>query len=115
MKSGKKICELLKDIRKQIADDNGIEYIPTPCANDENCLGTCPLCDQELKELEEAFDHMRHRKGTIIINKREIDNVITKQDNKQIQRIGGCPAPVPLWEESKSTERKVVHEDDLPF
>lgn len=115
MKSGKKICELLKDIRKQIAEDNGIEYTFTPCNNEEDCLGTCPLCDKELKDLQEAIDYMPYCKETIVINKRRIDNVISEQDNKQIQRLAGCPAPISTKEESDSTENKTYAIDDLPF
>lgn len=44
---GKRKCEILKSIRKTIADMNGIKYKPTPCNHEGDCLGTCPRCDKE--------------------------------------------------------------------
>lgn len=48
---GKAKCELLKSIRKNIADMNGINYEPTPCHHDGNCPGFCPMCDHETEYL----------------------------------------------------------------
>ena len=45
--TGKEKCELLKTIRKNIADMNGIEYKPEPCTHEGDCPGFCPRCDQE--------------------------------------------------------------------
>lgn len=115
MKYGKKVCELLNDIRKQIAEDNGIEYTSTPCSHEEDCLGTCPLCDKELKGLQEAIDYMLYCQEKIVINKRKIDNIISEKDNRQIQRLAGCPAPIYTKEESNSNENKTRAIDDLPF
>lgn len=74
MKYGKKVCELLKDIRKQIADDNGIEYTPISCDHEGDCPGTCPQCDKELKELQEILDKKESCNEPIVINKRESCN-----------------------------------------
>ena len=45
--TGKEKCELLKAIRKNIADMNGIEYYPEQCEHKGDCPGFCPRCDQE--------------------------------------------------------------------
>lgn len=52
---GKAICEVLKQMRQLIAETNKIEYIPHECHHQGNCLGTCPLCDNELKLLTEEL------------------------------------------------------------
>lgn len=46
--TGKEKCELLKAIRINIAEMNGIEYYPAQCDHQGNCPGFCPRCDQGL-------------------------------------------------------------------
>ena len=48
---GKEKCELLKSIRKNIAEMNGIEYYPEQCDHEGNCPGFCPRCDMEASYL----------------------------------------------------------------
>lgn len=52
---GKRICNILKDVRKQIADANGIEYTPGECHHQGECSGTCPMCEQEKSFLEQQI------------------------------------------------------------
>ena len=52
MKTGKHTCEVLKSIRKQIADSNGIAYTPSECTFSGECTGTCPNCERERQYLE---------------------------------------------------------------
>ena len=52
MKRGKRICETLKDIRRDIAQANEIDYEPTPCTYEGDCSGTCPKCESEVRWLE---------------------------------------------------------------
>lgn len=52
MKQGKKICETLKAIRRDIASANDIDYTPTPCDHDGDCAGTCPACESEMRWIE---------------------------------------------------------------
>lgn len=49
---GRNICNTLKAIRKQIADANGIDYSPEECHFKGECRGTCPKCEQDVRELE---------------------------------------------------------------
>lgn len=51
--TGKEKCELLKKIRKEIADRNGIEFEPAKCTLENPlCMGTCPRCDAEIEYLD---------------------------------------------------------------
>lgn len=52
MKLGKKICETLKAIRRNIAEANEIDYQPTECHHEGDCAGTCPKCESETRWLE---------------------------------------------------------------
>lgn len=53
--NGKRKCRMLKEIRKQIAKENDITYITTECKHQGNCKGTCPKCEQEVRQLETAL------------------------------------------------------------
>ena len=60
MAKGKSTCKLLKDIRQQIADANGISYQPKECHHEGDCAGTCPACEEEIRYLERE---LKARKG----------------------------------------------------
>ena len=58
-KNGKSICQALKQIRKQIADTNGIVYNPKPCTFEGECAGTCPGCEAEVRYIENSLNALR--------------------------------------------------------
>ncbi|QKH88271.1 carboxypeptidase-like regulatory domain-containing protein [Prevotella melaninogenica] len=60
MAKGKSTCKLLKDIRQQIADANGISYQPKECQHKGDCAGTCPACEEEIRYFERE---LKARKG----------------------------------------------------
>ena len=60
MAKGKSTCKLLKSIRQQIADANGISYRPKECQHKGDCTGTCPACEEEIRYLERE---LKARKG----------------------------------------------------
>ena len=51
---------MLKSIRQQIADANGISYRPKECQHKGDCAGTCPACEEEIRYLERE---LKARKG----------------------------------------------------
>ena len=61
MAKGKSTCKLLKSIRQQIADANGISYQPKECQHKGDCAGTCPACEEEIRYLERE---LKARKGS---------------------------------------------------
>ena len=50
---GKEKCRILKQIRAEIARENDIEWVVSECKHKGNCKGTCPKCEQEVRQLEE--------------------------------------------------------------
>lgn len=59
MKKGKQTCRILKDIRRQIAEANDIEFITSECQYQGDCLGTCPKCESEVRYLEQQLERKR--------------------------------------------------------
>lgn len=55
MARGKQTCKILKEIRRQIAEANGIEFVTSECRYKGNCLGTCPRCEAEVRYLEQQL------------------------------------------------------------
>ena len=53
--TGKEKCNCLKQLRKTIAELNGIEYHPRECDEEVCNCGTCSLCDQEAEQLLAAL------------------------------------------------------------
>lgn len=53
MKEGKQKCQILKEIRRQIAEANDIKLITSECKYRGNCLGTCPKCEGKEEESRE--------------------------------------------------------------
>ena len=52
---GKEKCRILKQIRAEIARANDIEWVVSECKHKGNCKGTCPKCEQEVRQLEAAL------------------------------------------------------------
>ena len=55
MARGKHTCKILKEIRRQIAEANGIEFATSECRYKGDCLGTCPKCEAEVHYLEQQL------------------------------------------------------------
>ena len=55
MARGKYTCKILKEIRRQIAEANDIEFAISECRYKGDCLGTCPKCEAEVRYLEEQL------------------------------------------------------------
>ena len=49
--TGKEKCRLLRQIRREIAESNGIPYSTEECTFEGACTGTCPRCEEEVRVL----------------------------------------------------------------
>lgn len=58
---GKEKCELLKSIRREIAEKNGIKLEIPECTHKGDCLGSCPRCEAEVKYLEMQLEARKKR------------------------------------------------------
>ena len=56
---GKEVCRTLKEIRAEIARQNGIPWETEECGFKGECRGTCPRCEAEVRQLEEALAKRR--------------------------------------------------------
>ncbi len=66
MAKGKQTCKILKEIRKQIAEENDIELVIEECTYKGDCLGTCPKCEAEVRYLERELKK-RQRLGKVAV------------------------------------------------
>lgn len=57
---GKQTCKILKEIRKQIAAENDIEFVTSECTYQGECKGTCPKCEAEVRYLEHELEKRQH-------------------------------------------------------
>ena len=55
MARGKQTCKILKEIRRQIAEANDIEFVTSECRYKGDCLGTCPKCEAEVQYLDQQL------------------------------------------------------------
>lgn len=70
MYKGKQICNCLRAVRIKIAELNGIDYKPAECTHEGDCPGTCPVCEAEVKFLNDKLDEMEDQ-GVVV--KRELE------------------------------------------
>ncbi len=87
MSTGKEKCDILRCIRKDVADRYGLDYTPTECKHQGDCSGTCPKCDAELKELQRQLES--HGITDIGLTNIPIDN----SDNDDVHILEGDVAP----------------------
>lgn len=66
MAKGKQTCKILKEIRKQIAEDNDINLVIEECTYQGDCQGTCPRCEAEVRYLERELEK-RQRMGKVAV------------------------------------------------
>lgn len=102
---GKSKCKILKDIRKQIAKENDIEFITSECKYRGDCLGTCPKCEAEVRYLEEELKKRKQAGKKIAVagiaaafalNAAGCDDVINRVVGGPIQ--GEVPMPEQSYE-----------------
>lgn len=57
--TGKQKCHILRQIRRDIAAANQLDYHERDCTHEGPCRGTCPYCEAELRKLEKELTGLR--------------------------------------------------------
>ena len=65
--TGKEKCRILKQIRRQIAEENDISLVIEECTHKGECRGTCPRCESEVRYLENELEKRRSLKKKIAL------------------------------------------------
>lgn len=115
MKRGKETCRILKEIRRQIAEANDIEFITSECRYQGDCLGTCPKCEAEVQYLEQQLS-ARHAAGKTIalasisagliaLSSCSSCSVQNNNNDKHLRLTGSVPCTI----DSANTETLVIN------
>ncbi len=93
---GKEKCRILQEIRKRIADENGIPYEITDCKYDGDCSGTCPKCESELRRLTEQLQKNDDRGIPVKWDARGFEDSEAPEDGSGSDHLQG--EVIPEWE-----------------
>lgn len=120
--NGKEKCKILKQIRQEIAQRNGIDYIPSDCNNEGDCLGYCPICEKEAefilseinKKIKDGHSVRIELENEFVLNENFSPNKKNSQstyneeiqiedlNNSKVIELQGCPIPSDPWKEKKN-------------
>lgn len=59
MKNGRRTCEVLKEVRRKVAQENNIALTERECTFEGDCRGTCPYCEAEVRYLERELQRRK--------------------------------------------------------
>ena len=92
---GKEKCRILKEIRAEIARQNDIEWVVSECKHQGNCKGTCPKCEQEVRQLEKALERREAlgKKIAVVGVSASIALSVTGCTNSIFRPTAGVPMP----------------------
>lgn len=110
MNKGRKTCEELKRIRKQLANDNGISYCPSECKFEGECSGTCPKCDSEIRYIEnELALRQLAGKAIKIMGVAASMTLMTACNPFAINGHLEGSVPAPGWDQQDTTESETAN------
>ncbi len=114
MARGKQICKILKEIRRQIAEANDIEFVTSECRYKGDCLGTCPKCEAEVRYLEQQLRARSLAGKTVVLSGISAGMILmfgcsgTTSSNQSNETLQDEPtAPVEQTETSESIKEEV--------
>ncbi len=65
-KVGQTKCAILREIRRNVCELNGIEETERDCMyTGDDCKGTCPFCDMQLERINAQLTAIRNRGETV--------------------------------------------------
>ena len=108
MNHGKDICRQLKQLRRDIADQNGIELEIPECTYEGDCSGTCPRCDYELRYLESELARRQRLGKAAVVAGTVLTMASFQTANAQEPVVMGKPAVIEQNVEKKGVLKGVV-------
>ena len=90
--TGKEKCNLLKEIRRELAESNGIVYLTSECTQEGDCKGTCPKCDAEVRYLDAELNRKAARGEAISVSGLSLETYNAFQGNSRFSSLSGCEA-----------------------
>ena len=101
MNTGKRTCDVLKEIRKIVSEKENIDLHQTECNFKGNCSGTCPKCEKELTELNKKVDH---KKLVAILSTLTMATTLTACSFGPVHEdLGGVAEPMDINEKENET------------
>lgn len=98
---GKAKCFLLREIRKEIAESNGIVYLTKECSSAGNCSGECDITDAETRYLEAELKRKIMANEDISLAQIRLEKITSVNDLSALD----------LWSYMKKTG--IVTEEDI--
>ena len=118
-RNGKRICEILKALRSDIAKRYGIDLEERDCSHKGNCAGTCPRCEADIEKLEKGLLEKLENKIEISeeIKKMIDQNKDSKsgRDNEEHILQGDVILPPGLPENPDNIEGEIQEFHDEPL
>ena len=112
---GKKRCKILKEIRRQIAENNDIEYVTSECKHKGDCLGTCPKCEAEVRYLERELEKRAKLGKAVAVAGLSVALMTSAAGCDELfftKETGGEPAPPDRYEDELGGEDVPVPDQD---
>ena len=112
---GKEKCRILKEIRAEIARQNDIEWVVSECKHQGNCKGTCPKCEQEVRQLEKALARREAlgKRVAVVGVSASIALSVTGCVNPLLRPTAGAPLPETGESLPPNTESESLHETSV--
>ena len=113
MAKGKQTCKILKEIRRQIAAENDIEFVTSECTYKGDCQGTCPKCEAEVRYLERELEKRQRLGKAAVIAGMAVGTMLTATSCDQM-----IPQPlegdVPYIPDSTEMPNDSIPNDSIP-
>ncbi len=114
---GKEKCRILKQIRAEIARQNDIEWVVSECKHKGDCRGTCPKCEYEVRQLEEALARREALGKRVAVVGISAGLALSVTGCENVLAIGGkerIDGEYPAYEESEAMPESETESEVMP-
>ena len=106
--TGKEKCELLKAMRREIAEANGIVYLSAECTYQGDCPGFCPKCDAEARYLDSELSRLAREGKEIKVTNIAYKSFLNADEAKKDASIIPSDDEVMVEGQAESLKDKVL-------